>query len=187
MNRYDTPETLTAYWQQSVEIGIEAGQRPLLSLGMAGFQPESLSGWLASARLARRSATLRDPLVLVGGDGDLWWATTLQWSRSRTSAKSPLLWYAGADWATYAASLSIARPPDAAESHMLPAGMAWMLTPTSMPGSEPIDLTFLPCLLADDLFVPAPVPVTRSTWVDQGEMWATLLLVVALLLAAWRA
>lgn len=185
MNHYTHPETLAAYWQQSIDMGAEAGQRPLIGMGTGSLQPETVLPLLATAWMARRATHLRDPLLLVGGDGDLWWLAALQWSQKRTAAQTTLLWYAGADLATYAASANIARLSSSVDLSMRPPGMAWMTTPTALPGSQSANLAFLPCFLADDLFVPAPVPTAQPSWPDSIEFWLTLLLVIALLLATW--
>lgn len=189
MNRYPNPEALTAYWQHSLEIGSEAGQRAVIGLGLESVQAEQVLVLLALRRLAHRPVGLADPVILVGGEGDLWLLSAMQWHRrppALSRAGQLNLVFAGSDVATYAAIANISAPSGAPPGGpLLPPGMAWALTPTALPGSERSDLSYLPFVLADDLFVPSVVPPVPSTWLDRVEVWATIVLVLGLLLAAW--
>jgi hypothetical protein len=189
MNRYPDPRTLAAHWQRTIEINSEAGRRPLIGLGMNSFQPESVLRSLAIQRLARRPAGVMDPLIVVGGEGEEWLLTVLQWQVRRGQPLQPAsfaITYGGSDLATHAAILNVhtAPGPDPG-GPFLPHGMAWMLSPTALPGSEHSDLEALPFLLADPLFAPVAVPPVTAHWLDQLETWVVLLFVASLLLAAW--
>lgn len=187
MNRYPHPDQLAALWQRVVEIGNETGRRPLIGLGRDPFHPENALALVALHRLARRPVGLIEPRFVVGGEGELWLLAAMQW---RTRAGHALstdgfnLVYAGKSLATYAASLTLNAPP-ASRGPMLSPGMAWMLTPTAVPGSERSDLEDLPFVLAEPLFVPVIAPPVAPDWLDRLETWGVLLLAVGLLLAAW--
>jgi hypothetical protein len=188
MNRYPNPDNLTAHWQRIVEINTEMGRRPLLGIGVDTLQPESLLILLALARLARRTAGPLPPRFVAGGEGELWLFTNLLWQSSGHGVRSKhgiAAIYGGSDFATYAATLNISALPMAASHPVLPPGMAWMLTPTAMPGSERSDLVYLPFVLRSPLFAPITVPPPPATWLDRLELWAALLLAAALVLAAF--
>jgi hypothetical protein len=189
MNRYLDPRRLAAHWQRIIEINNEAGRRPVISLGMNSFHPESVLRLLAMQQLARRPAGIIDPLVAVGGEGEEWLLAVLQWQARGGQPLEPdgfAVAYAGSDLATHAATLNIhtAPGPDPG-GPILPPGMAWMLTPTALPGSEQSDPEALPFLLADTLFTPVAAPPVTPHWLDQLETWVVLLVVASLLLAAW--
>jgi hypothetical protein len=125
----------------------------------------------------------------VGGEGSQWLLATAQWQERATSSSQQHSFgviYAGSDLATYAASLNIHAPLAADPGGpFLSPGMAWMLTPTALPGSEQSDLEFLPFVLADPIFAPVSAPPVQAGWMEQLEMWAVLLLAIGLLLAIW--
>jgi hypothetical protein len=170
------------------EIGAEAGRLPVVGLGVDSFHTEGLLFLLAWQRLARRSTGLLDPHLVVGGEGELWLMASLIWQSRRdplavTGAHN--VFYAGSDLATRAAALTVNAPPDSDSGRsLLPAGMAWMLTPTALPGGGYADPEHLPFLLEPSLFTPVGAPPLSSSWFDQIETWAVIGLAVALVLSA---
>jgi hypothetical protein len=188
MNQHLDPNALAAHWQRMAEIGAEAGRLPVIGLGVDSFHTESLLFLLAWRRLARRSTGLLDPRLVVGGEGELWLMASLIWQ----SRRDPLIltgahnvFYAGSDLATRAAMLTVNARPDADVGRAsLPAGMAWMLTPTALPGSGHMDLEHLPFLLDESLFTPVVAPPSPFSWFEQIEIGSVILLAVALGLAA---
>lgn len=190
MNHTFNPDVLTLLWQRQAEIDIESGRRPLVGLGLGNVDAESLLTLLALQRFAQRTGALAEPQV-VAGDGDLWLSALLLRPPTHEDAPSSFdVIYAGGDVATHAASLTITTAVHTAPftgpgAMPLPPGMAWMLTPTALPGSERADLEFLPLAQNGAPFAPVSAPqATSPHWIDQVEAWAVLLLALALLLAA---
>lgn len=168
-----------------IDISIETGRRPLLGLGIDTLHPESIMVLMALRQLAQRSTRPAIPAIVAGGEGELWLFTGLLWqSTTHVAGPAPAI-YGGNDLATYAAVLNISALPAPVGDPALPAGMAWMLTPTAVPGSERSDLTYLPFVLRSPLFTPVTLTSQPATWLDQMELWAALLLATALLLAAF--
>lgn len=187
MNLYESPRALAALWRRQLEIGLEAGETPVLSLGWDTLHPDSLFTLTALGGLAHRRPGAVDPRVVAGGEGDLWLLGTTQWppgGRGAHVRRGGVL-YAGNDSATFAASLTLAEAPGSDLSGpALPLGMAWLLTPTAAPGTERSEGEYLPFALAPDEFSPLPVPPTPSDWLARLEGWSIALLAVGLLVAA---
>ncbi len=175
MNLYSNPVSLAALWRKQMEMALEAGEIPVLSLGWDTLQPESVLPLHALQRLARGRPGAVQPWIVAGGEGDLWLLGATQWPQERRSG--PL--YAGNDSATFAATLNLAEPVRTGAA--LPGGMGWMLTPTAAPGSARSQGEYLPFALAADDFSPLPAPDLPSDWVGRLEGWAVALLAVALL------
>jgi hypothetical protein len=188
MNPHPDPNALAAHWQRMAEIGAESGRLPLIGLGVDSFHTENLLFLLAWRRLARRSTGLLDPRLVVGGEGELWLMANLIWQSRRDPlavAGAHNVFYAGSDLATRAAALTVNVRPDADVGQpSLPVGMAWMLTPTALPGSGHADLEYLPFLLDESLFTPVAAPPSPSSRFDQIEIGSVIVLAVALVLAA---
>jgi hypothetical protein len=177
---------LARLWQRQAEIDIESGRRPLVGLGLGNVDAEGLLALLAVQRFSQRAGAVAEPQV-VAGDGDLWLSALML--RPPTDEDAPSTFevtYGGGDVATYAASLTIATAPHLGpRTTPLPPGMAWMLTPTALPGSERADLEFLPLAQNGAPFAPVSAPqATSPHWIDQMEAWAVLVFALALLVAA---
>jgi hypothetical protein len=182
------PDPLPA-WQDILDKGAEAGQIPLIGLGMRSLDLYSLPDLAALRWLARRRLGPRAPHAVIGGDGSLWLLTLLQ--AGRTSGLSPTLsvGFGGADVATYAASLDLLAPRRRESDHLwgrawLSPGMQWLLGPASQPGSGATGPESLPFVLDRQTFsqwaLPSPRGHLRS---DRLFSWAAWILVVALLAA----
>lgn len=187
MNLYESPRTLAALWRRQLEVGLEAGDTPVLALGLDTLHPDSHFSLAALGELARRRPGAVDPRVVAGGEGDLWLLGTTQWPTGRRGShiRRGGVLYAGNDSATFAASLTLAEAFGAERSGpTLPLGMAWLLTPTAAPGTERSEGEYLPFALAPNEFSPLPLPPAPSDWLAQMEGWATVLLAVGLLVAA---
>ena len=192
MNLYESPRSLAALWRRQLEMGLEAGETPVLALGWDTLHPDSLFPLAGLDELARRRPGAVDPRVVAGGEGDLWLLGTTQWPQERrgTHPRRGGVLYAGNDSATFAASLTLAEAFGAERSGAersgpsLPLGMAWLLTPTAAPGTERSEGEYLPFALAPDEFSPLPVPPAPSDWLARLEGWAIVLLAVGLLVAA---
>ena len=181
MNLYESPRSLSALWRRQLEMALEAGETPVLALGWDTLHPDSIFARAALGGLARRRPGAVDPLVVAGGEGDLWLLGTTQWPRGRRGG----VVYAGNDSATFAASLTLAGSPGSGLSGpTLPLGMAWLLTPTAAPGAERSEGEYLPFALTPDEFAPLPAPSTAPDWVARLEGWSIVLLAVGLLVAA---
>ena len=187
MNLYESPRALSALWRRQLEMGLEAGETPVLALGWDTLHPDSHFPLAALGELARRRPGAVDPRVVAGGEGDLWLLGTTQWPTGRRGSHTRRggVLYAGNDSATFAASLTLAEASGGDLSGpSLPLGMAWLLTPTATPGVERSEGEYLPFALAADEFSPLPVPPAPSDWLARLEGWAIALLAVGLLVAA---
>ncbi len=187
MNRYGNPELLTRLWRRQAEINIETGLRPLLGLGLGGMDVESLISLLALKELARRPAGLSDAQIVVGGEGELWLAALyLRPALHATEDANAIdITYAGSDQATHAASLTIAAlPASGTGPAFLPAGMAWSLTSSAVPGSERSDTEYLPFQQRGATFAPVSAASSSAAWSDRIEAWIVLAVAFALVVAA---
>ncbi|MEZ4836377.1 MAG: hypothetical protein R2873_31020 [Caldilineaceae bacterium] len=156
MTRQQNPTSLAHLWQKQAEIDIESGRRPLVGVGLGNVDAESVTALLAVQRFARRAGGLGQPQVLAGGDGDVWLSALLLRPLAEDDTPSSFdVIYAGGDAATHAASLTIATSSATMLGPKpLPPGMAWMLTPTALPGSERGDLEYLPFVEEGAPFAP---------------------------------
>lgn len=181
MNPYPTPRALSTIWRRQLEMALEAGETPVLALGCDTLRPDSAFALDALHRLARSRPGAVDPWVVAGGEGDLWLLGATQWQKERQGGAI----YGGNDSATFAATLTLAESgrTDGAGT-TLPAGMAWMLTPTATPGAERSEGEYLPFALAQDEFSPLPVSETSSDWIERLENWGVALLALGLLVTA---
>jgi len=181
---YTNPAQLASVWQRMADIATEAGETSLVTLGIDSLHLDSGFSLLALHRIARQNLGPVSPLVVAGGEGELWLLAMLLWQRrplaSHTDAA--LVLYAGGDSATHAAALNIA--VGRTNAAVLPPGLAWSMTPTATPGSERAELELLPFALADEDFVPQIPSSTAVDWLEQLERWTGLLLALGLLIAA---
>lgn len=187
MNLYESPLSLSDLWRRQLEMALEAGETPVLTLGWDTLHPDSIFPLAALGGLARHRPGAVEPWVMAGGEGDLWLLGASQWPSGRRGnhTRRGGVLYAGNDSATFAASLTLAEPPNSALSApALPLGMAWLLTPTAAPGAERSEGEYLPFALASDEFSPLPVLPTPSDWLARLEGWSIALLAVGLLVAA---
>jgi len=190
-NRSVTPQPAPV-WQTQVEQALEAGQTPLLELGV---NQQLLAGWPAQITLHRFLQTRTDiltPTVLVGGNSALWPVLLLQTvpPGEKTPVAPPLhLLYGGADQATYMASVTTV-----AADRLLACGLRLDATPASMtPGLAPLTNPSvpLPWSAITLALLPTPRPAAPSTEtapmtsvLDPWLAWSTLVLVVLLVLLA---
>lgn len=186
---YPTPMT-GQVWLRQVEQALEAGQTPLLELGL---NQRLLDGWAAQLALHHFVQTRTDiltPSLLIGGNSPLWSVLLLQPEPSAGGASAPPLHllYGGADQATYLASVTTL-----AAERLLAAGLQVDALPASMaPGLAPLTNPSVPLPWAAMslalLPVPHPAPPTLEAEptppVDPWLAWSTLGLVMLLVLLA---
>ncbi len=187
MNLYESPISLSDLWRRQLEMALEAGETPVLTLGWDTLHPDSIFPLAALGGLARHRPGAVEPWVVAGGEGDLWLLGVSQWPSGRrgTHTRRGGILYAGNDSATFAASLTLAEPPHSALSApALPLGMAWLLTPTAAPGAERSEGEYLPFALTPDEFAPLTGPPSTPDWVAKLEGWSFALLAIGLLVAA---
>ncbi len=140
-----TIEQIREGWRADIEAHLEAGQTPVLHLGMDRLILEGAPGLLALQTLAERRNDITAPLALAGGTSPLWPAALLHGRPADRPPRSPDIYpiYAGADVATWLASHTLhasgynplrrgafLRPPAG-----LPPAMAPLLAPASEPGA----------------------------------------------------
>jgi len=138
-----TVEQIRAAWRADIEAHLEAGQTPVLQLGLDREILEGAPGLLALQTSAERRDDITAPLALVGGTSPLWPAALLHGRPADRPPRSPDIYpiYAGADVATWLASYTLYAGgySPLRQSAFLhpPAGLPPAMTPLLAPMSEP--------------------------------------------------
>ena len=193
-----TIEQIREAWRADIEARLEAGQTPVLSLGVDRLILENAPGLLALQTLAERRDDITAPVLLAGGTGPLWPAALLHGRPASRPPRSPDIYpiYAGADVATWMASHTLyaggydplrrnafLRPPAG-----LPPAMAPLLAPMSEPGAAaPWEtLPFYAVSLAerdqirrDGSPLETPAPGHAPDWTAYAAIMVAVLLVLA--------
>lgn len=186
MHLYENPRALETLWRRQMEMALEAGETPALSLGWESLHPDSLWSLLILNGVARQRPGAIDGWVVSGGEGAYWLLGSEIWGKGRRGG----LVYGGNDSTTFAASLTLAETPGAGRGRAsLPAGMGWMLTATAVLGAERAEGEHLPFVLAqEDVYPLYSAPDASESragdWLGQLEGWSVALLAMGLLLAA---
>lgn len=196
-----TIEQIRAAWRADIKAHLEAGQTPVLQLGLDRLLLEGAPGLLALQTLAEQRDDITAPLALVSGTSPLWPAALLHGRPANRPSRSPDIYpiYAGADVATWLASHTLyaggysplrrgafLRPPAG-----LPPAMTPLLVPMSEPGaSAPWEtLPFYAVSLAerDQAHKDGARPISEVASADHTPDWtayAAVMLAVLLVLAA---
>lgn len=104
---HQTPTQLYHKWQSEIEAGLEAGQTPVIDLGIGSLLLGSLPTLVALQYLAERRTDVTTPTLLTGAVNPLWPAVLLQ-ARARLDGRGaplPTVVFGGSDIVTYMASL----------------------------------------------------------------------------------
>ena len=179
-------------WQAQLEQGLEAGQTPLLELGVS---QRLLDGWAAQRAFDAFHQTRVDlltPTLLIGGSSVLW-PTMLLHAADLPGLDRPVpslaLLYGGADQATYMASVTTMAAERLLAGRFqiddLPASMHPGLLPLTNQ-SVPLPWSALPLHMVNPPAV-APTALTAElapTAVDPWLVWSALSLVVLIVLLA---
>lgn len=179
-------------WQAQLEQGLEAGQTPLLELGVSQRLLDSWAAQRAFDAFHQTRTDLLTPTLLIGGSSALWPAILLQATEvAEKGSPSPALelLYGGADQATYMASITTLAAERLLAGRFqindLPASMHPGLLPLTNQ-SVPLPWSALPLRLVNPLPV-APAALGEElgpTAVDPWLVWSALSLVVLLVLLA---
>jgi len=176
---------IRTHWQSQIDESLEAGEALLLEVGVNTSVLHSLGALIALERLAAERVDVTSPLLLVGGDGVAWSAMLLTPAASTTTTLVPAImpFYAGADPATYQASLAtLSSVSTHARQHIatgLPLAMHSLLMPETQPGIAALWSSLPFVLVAQAASADAGV-AERDGWLQ----WLTLLVVVGLLIVA---
>jgi len=194
-----TIEQIRNAWRADIEAHLEAGQTPVLHLGLDRLILEGAPGLLALQTLAEKRDDITAPVIVVGGTSPLWPAALMHGRSANRPARSPDIYalYGGADVATWMASHTLyaggtsplrrsafLRPPAG-----LPPAMTSLLAPMSEPGaSAPWEtLPFYAVSLAErdrnrqaETSATAPATASGPAW----SAYAVIMLAVLLVLAA---
>ena len=140
-----TIEQIREAWRADIEAHLEAGQTPVLQMGLDRLILEGAPGLLALQTLAERRDDITAPLVLAGGTSPLWPAALMHGRPADRPPRSPDIYpvYAGADVATWLASHTLyaggtgplRRRAFVGPPAGLPPAMAPLLAPMSEPGA----------------------------------------------------
>ncbi len=182
---------LVALWFRILEQSLEAGQTPVIGLGLDELQPDAVVLLQALGHLSGRRFGAVDPLFAVGGEGPLWLLALANWQRTGVElAPGESFWYGGNDVTTYAATLDILTPENGrANGNITGAniqlGMQWMLYPASLPGAGSRGLEWQPFAMVEPFFSQTGAEAApERDWLDGAESWLALLLAVGLVIAA---
>ncbi len=175
-------------WQVHIEAATEAGATPMLDAGFSNICTSTGPALQALYTLDAQRIDVTNPVILSGGAGPLWLSLLLRPSAGERPAPSPgfTVVYAGADLATYMASVAIQRsktqpiPLD----DTLPDEFRRAFAPKTQPGA-PTPWEALPFVEVGERAQPpvggAPALVDASAdWIA----WGAMLLAVALLILA---
>ena len=185
-----TVSAIIARWSADIDTHVEAGRTPVLDLGYSHNVLESTPAAIALQSLLDRRTDTALPVVVAGGSSQLWLAALLHDAETDPGRLSPgpLTLFAGADMATYMASLTTATSPvtRAIDSAMprpadLAANLQWHFAPSAQPGQARLWDTLAIRIMEVDHAEP---PLQSG---DEEGVWllaASLLMVIALILFA---
>ncbi|MCX6044276.1 MAG: hypothetical protein NT075_04135 [Chloroflexi bacterium] len=187
------PVAIDVAWQSEIEASLEAGWRPLLDLGSSQLSLEDVTMLTALRTFVDQRVDVSAPVMLAGGHSVLWLAVLMhQPSTALHQSLAPTLVFAGADRATYLATLTTLLPGQFAETERLaqsaPANMAALFTPyTQARTALPWDL--LPFAVTEEALagprssaehqtVDSPDATRLEPWISWAAIGLTLLLVL---------
>ena len=207
MNHFLDPEQLATAWRQLADTANENGETPLFALGLDSLYRNSWLNLLALNRIAHQNLGPQHPTMVAGGEGWLWLVAMHVWrpggagyghtvaansgtqvadrqegqSEGYVNAGRTVL-FAGADSALYTATLNLAG--QRRDRSALPPGLDWSTSLSASPGLEGEDFELLPALVSEEI-KPEPAAPGGNAWLRKGELWASGLLALALLIAAF--
>lgn len=155
------PSAILSTWSQEAAQDLEAGRTPLIVLGAGSLGLDTLPGLLALSALDEEHTGLAHPVVLAGGDGQVWLLALTQRPRRRRpqaggeaarrvqaiQAHTPAALFTGPDAGTHVAALNLAaqsltpspvvrpNPSGQALGESVPPGLAWAIFPTRSAGA----------------------------------------------------
>ncbi len=207
MNYYPDPEQLASAWRQLADTANENGETPLFPLGIDSLYRNSWLNLLALNRIARQNLGPQHPTIVAGGEGWLWLFAMHVWrpggggyghkvaadSRPKVAGRPKgqsedfddagrTVLFAGADSALYTATLNLAA--QRRDNSALPPGLDWSTSLSASPGVEGADFELLPALVTEEV-VSEPVAPGENDRLHKAERWASGLLALALLIAAF--
>ncbi len=186
MAGYGVTSEVQLIWTHTVDLNLEAGQRPLLDAGAGIGLLENLPVLVALHAYAHQRRDVTAPLITAGGDPLLWLAATMH-EQSTQFPTSPglTLVYSGPDLATQlavTATLAPQRPVDV-WGNQLPAQLAGWFAPSAQVGALRWEAfpwaqaeTGQPAALAE-------VPSSGERWLGWLGLGLALVLVALALLA----
>jgi hypothetical protein len=186
------PVTIYTEWQSEIEANLEAGRTPLLDLGGSNLILDDLCMLAALRTFVARRVDVTAPVMIAGGNSAFWLAVLMQMQPISALRRplAPTIVFAGADRASYLATLTMFVPDRSSESgHMpqsAPANMAPLFTPyTQTRASLPWDL--LPFAVTEEALAFTRSPGSQrtasiDTWVGWAAIGLTLLLILLALI-----
>ncbi len=129
--------TVRAEWQTEIDHRLETGAVPVLIAGAPNALLPMATTLLAYQALAAQRRDITTPLIIAGGNGGGWLGLLLPGLSAGKDAQSPAptVIYAGADTATYLATLALVAPM--AEPAAVPIGMTDDLAAQFAPRLQP--------------------------------------------------
>ncbi len=193
-----TPDAIRSAWQADIDAHLEAGQTPMLHMGMAHQILDGAPGLLALQALAAARFDITAPVSLAGGSSPLWLAALMHGRPADHPDGSPdvRVLYAGADAATYMASRTLHADGDGPLSRDaflrppagLPSAMVGPFAPTAEPGVDAPGetLPFYTSARALREWMDKTLPATYYPTMSNPANWtayAAIMLAVILVLA----
>jgi len=178
------PMALPAAWQADLEAGLEAGQTPLLDLGISASPLGGLPALSALHQLAADRVDVTMPLIVVGGSDAGWPAALLLVTARPQRSSAAAIAYAGADWSSYLASLTVLTPHAPLGSGRNAATPASM-TPLFMPSGQAdasLRAEVLPFALVEAIDSSGQLTALPDDWVTWGALGITVSLILLALL-----
>jgi hypothetical protein len=179
-------------WQYELDAKLEAGETPLLNVGMSNLPLGMAPGLLALQALIARRVDVAAPVIVAGGNSPAWLATLVcRPRRASWQSPEPSVLFAGADAATYMATLSTLASETAAASARfgelstpLALGASWQFAPQLHPGA-PMSWDSLPFIACESS--PARAMAHRPSTHEFGAeliAWGAMVFTVLLILTA---
>ena len=207
MNHFLDPEQLATAWRQLADTANENGETSLFALGVDSLYRNSWLNLLALNRIAGQNLGPQHPTIVAGGESWLWLVAMHVWRPGAAAyghavvansgnkvAGTPeghtegfddagrTVLFAGADSALYTATLNLAG--QRRDRSAVPPGLDWSTSLSASPGLEGEDFELLPALVSEEI-KPEPAAPGGNAWLRKGELWASGLLALALLIAAF--
>ncbi len=184
--------TISTEWQNAIEAELEAGRTPVLDIGASNLILDDLGMLTALRILVARRVDVTAPVIIAGGNSALWLAGLMQRPPNTALHRplAPTIVFAGADRASYLATLTLFMPDRSAESgprsQSAPASMAPLFTPyTQARAALPWDS--LPFAVTEDALAATRAPGSQRTagldlWVGWAAIGLTFLLILLALI-----
>ncbi len=196
------PVAIDIEWQSELEASLEAGRMPLLDLGSSHLLLDDLAMLAALRTFVAHRVDVMAPVMVAGGTSSLWLAVLMQMQPNTTLRQplAPTVVFAGADRASYLATLTTLAPERPSEAERMPASAPANMLPLFTPYTQArptLPWDALPFAVTEEALTSSHVPgaqltasgetintgaTSLDTWVSWAMIGLTLLLVLLALI-----